>query len=403
MANKKELFEYNWKGGLRNGRKIKGEMEGWSEGQVTSILLKRGILDVSVKKKPRAIELSKQKVTEKEIAILFRQLSTLIDAGVPIHDAVSMAKTGLENKTLRDVLTTVGEELEEGRQFWQALGSHPKIFDKLTCSLVEAGEAGGILDIILLRICTYKEKSVALKAKIKSAMIYPSSILGAAFIVTAVLMIFVIPVFAEMFSGFGKELPIPTQFVMDLSDIFVEYWYIVIGAPPLLIFMIKKFYATERGRYTLDNILLNTPIIGDVLKKASVAKFSRTFATLSAAGVPILEAIGTVAETSGNAVIEEAINESKEYLKEGSSLGIPLENSQLFPSMVTQMIAIGEQTGALDDMLSKIADFYEEEVDVAVGNMTELMEPLIMVVLGVLIGGLIISMYLPIFSLASGI
>lgn len=400
---KQELQEYTWKATLKNGRKIKNEMEGTSEAQVSAVLAKRGLTNIVVKKKPRAISIGKEKVTEKDIAILFRQLSTLISAGVPIVDAIKLAKSGMDNKELKNTLTKISNGLEEGRQFYQCLAENPKKFDKLTCSLIEAGEKGGILELILLRICTYKEKAVALKAKIKSAMIYPSSIIGAAFLVTAVLMIFVIPVFAEMFEGFGKELPVPTQFVMMLSDLFVEYWYFVFGAPVLFIYLIKKFYATEKGRYALDNLLLNLPVLGDILRKASIARFARTFATLSSAGVPILEAIDTVAETSGNAIIEEAIYETKDYLKEGSSLSIPLENSCLFPTMVTQMISIGEATGALDEMLNKIADFYEEEVDTAVGNMTELMEPLIMVILGVLIGGLIVSMYLPIFQLASGI
>ncbi|MDQ6977268.1 MAG: type II secretion system F family protein, partial [Ghiorsea sp.] len=355
-----------------------------------------------VKKKPIEINIGGDpKVTEKDISIFFRQLSTMINAGLPLVQCFELLQKGTDHKGLLKLFNGIQTELESGCPFGETLRKFPNDFDRLTCSLVEAGEKGGILDTILLRICEYKEKSLSLKAKVKSAMVYPASILVISFIVTSILMIFVVPIFAEMFAGFGAELPAPTQIVMAISDGFVEYWYLVFGVPIALIAAVKAIYKTPAGNYQLDKLLLNLPAIGDVLRKGAVARFTRTFSTLSAAGVPILEAMDTVAETSGNAVIEEAVVNAKESISQGQSLSQPLEESGVFPIMVTQMIGIGEQTGAMEEMLGKIADFYEEEVDTAVDNMTALMEPAIMAFLGVVIGGLVIAMYLPIFMMAS--
>ncbi|MDX8411250.1 MAG: type II secretion system F family protein, partial [Mariprofundaceae bacterium] len=308
-----------------------------------------------------------------------------------------------EKKSMKKLLKGIREGLESGTPLAETLRGFPDEFDRLTCSLIEAGEQGGILDKILLRLCGYKEKALALKAKIKSAMIYPVSIVTIAFIVTSILMIFVIPIFAEMFSSFGADLPGPTKIAMAISDKFVEYWYLVIAAPIALVSGIKRIYKTPQGRYQLDKLLLNLPILGDVLRKAAVARFCRTFSTLVAAGVPILESLDTVAETSGNVVLEKVILLAKDSISQGATLTIPLEESGMFPVMVTQMISIGEQTGTMESMLAKIADFYEEEVDTAVDGMTALMEPLIMAFLGVVIGGLVIAMYLPIFQMAATI
>ena len=392
---------YLWEAKTRQGGPQSGELDVANKDIATASLRRQGLVDIKVKKKPIAIELFPDKVTEKDISVFFRQLSTMINAGLPLVQCFELAEKGSEKKALVKLLGNIRSELEGGSPLGETFRKFPKEFDRLTCSLVEAGEQGGILDSILLRLCDYKEKALALTAKIKSAMVYPASILVVSFIVTSVLMIFVIPVFADMFSDFGAELPGPTKIAMMISDAFVEYWYVVLFAPMLLVWAIKAIYKTPQGHYQLDKLLLNLPIIGDVLRKGAVARFCRTFSTLSAAGVPILESLDTVAETSGNLVIEGVILKTKDSISQGMTLTAPMEASGIFPVMVTQMISIGEQTGSLEEMLSKIADFYEEEVDTAVDNMTALMEPFIMAFLGVVIGGLVIAMYLPIFQMAA--
>lgn len=395
------MAEYIWQGKSREGMARSGELEAVSKNMVMLTLRRQGLLELKVKKKPVEIHLFPEKVTDKEITIFFRQLSTMINAGVPLVQAFELAEKGSSNKTFVKLLRDLRSELEGGVPLGETLRKFPKYFDTLSCSLVQAGEQGGILDSILLRLCAYREKSQALKAKIKSAMVYPVTIITVAFIVTAVLMIFVIPVFAKMFSEFGGQLPMPTQIAITVSNIFVQYWYAVVFAPILLILAIRRAYKTKPGRYRLDQLLLNLPVLGDVLRKASVARFCRTFSTLTAAGVPVLESLDTVGETAGNVIVEKAILKAKESITQGQTLSAPLIASGIFPRMVTQMINIGEETGSMEIMLSKIADFYEQEVDSAVDNMTALMEPFIMVFLGVVIGGLVISMYLPIFKMAS--
>jgi len=395
------MAEFKWTAKTRQGQSKAGELDVANKDIAMATLRRQGLTDIKVKKKPIEIEIFPEKVEDKDISIFFRQLSTMINAGLPLVQCFELAERGSDKKAMAKLLKSVRVELEGGTPLGETLRKFPKEFDRLTCSLVEAGEQGGILDSILLRLCTYKEKAIALKSKIKSAMIYPIAILAVSFIVTSILMIFVIPVFSEMFSSFGAELPGPTKIAMAISDIFVEYWYVVLFAPFVLIWAIKAIYKTPQGHYQLDKLLLNLPVIGDVLRKGAVARFCRTFSTLTAAGVPILESLDTVAETSGNLVIEQVILTCKGSISQGMTLTQPLEESQIFPVMVTQMISIGEQTGSLEEMLSKIADFYEEEVDVAVDGMTALMEPVIMAFLGVVIGGLVIAMYLPIFQMAS--
>jgi len=390
-----------WTGKTRQGQSKNGELDVANKDIAIATLRRQGVLEIKVKKKPVEIEIFPEKVEEKDVSIFFRQLSTMINAGLPLVQCFELAERGSDKKAMVKLLKGVRAELEGGTPLGETMRKFPQEFDRLTCSLVEAGEQGGILDSILLRLCTYKEKALALRAKIKSAMIYPVAILAVSFIVTSILMIFVIPVFSEIFSSFGAELPGPTKIAMAISDTFVEYWYVVLFTPFVLITAIKAIYKTPSGHYQLDKLLLNFPVIGDVLRKGAVARFCRTFSTLTAAGVPILESLDTVAETSGNVVIEEVILGCKESISQGMTLTQPLEDSKIFPIMVTQMISIGEQTGSLEEMLAKIADFYEEEVDVAVDGMTALMEPLIMAFLGVVIGGLVIAMYLPIFQMAS--
>jgi len=397
----KKMPEFTWTAKTRDGRSRNGEIAFPNKDVAIASLRRQGFTDVKVKAKPVEIEIFSEKVKEKDIAIFFRQLSTMIDTGLPLVQCFELAEKGSDKKALTKLLVDIRHELESGTPLGETLRKFPDEFDRLTCALIEAGEQGGILDAILLRVCTYKEKAMALKSKIKSAMIYPVAILSVSFIVTSILMIFVIPVFSKMFSSFGAELPMPTQIAMHISDLFVTYWYVVLFAPFILIWAIKAIYKTPKGHFQLDKLLLNLPVIGDVLRKGAVARFCRTFSTLAAAGVPILESLDTVAETSGNVVIEEVILTCKTSISEGQSLAEPLEESKIFPIMVTQMISIGEQTGALEQMLAKIADFYEEEVEVAVDGMTALMEPIIMAFLGVVIGGLVIAMYLPIFQMAS--
>lgn len=392
---------FNWTAKTRQGQSKSGELDVTNKDIAMATLRRQGLTDIKVKKKPMEIEIFSEKVLEKDISIFFRQLSTMINAGLPLVQCFELSERGSDKKAMVKLLKGVRTELEGGTPLGETLRKFPKEFDRLSCSLVEAGEQGGILDSILLRLCTYKEKALALKSKIKSAMIYPVAILAVSFIVTSILMIFVIPVFSEMFSSFGAELPGPTKIAMAISNLFVEYWYVVLFAPFVLIWAIKAIYKTPQGHYQLDKLLLNLPVIGDVLRKGAVARFCRTFATLTAAGVPILESLDTVAETSGNVVIEGVILTCKDSISQGMTLTQPLEESKIFPIMVTQMISIGEQTGSLEEMLSKIADFYEEEVDVAVDGMTALMEPIIMAFLGVVIGGLVIAMYLPIFQMAA--
>jgi len=395
------MATFIWQAKNKRGMAESGEIEAPNREIAVAILRRKGLVDVKAKKKPIEINLFPEKANDKDISIFFRQLATMINAGLPLVQCFELAERGAEKKAMVKLLGDVRQSLEDGNPLGETMRKFPDEFDRLTCALVEAGEQGGILDSILLRLCTYKEKALSLKAKIKSAMVYPIAILVVSFIVTSILMIFVIPVFGEMFADFGADLPMPTQIAISISNVFVAYWYLIIGAPIAMVFAIRAVYKTPKGRYQLDKLLLSLPILGDVLRKASVARFCSTFSTLTAAGVPILESLDTVAETSGNVVIEKVILSSKESISQGQTLTAPLEESKIFPLMVTQMISIGEQTGSLEEMLAKIAEFYEEEVDTAVDNMQQLMEPMIMAFLGVVIGGLVISMYLPIFKMAS--
>ena len=393
--------EFRWEAKTRDGQVRKGELEAPNKDVATAMLRRQGLVDVKVKKKPKEITIFPEKVQEKDLAVFFRQLATMLAAGIPVADAFRLGEQGAESKALRKLLGEVRKDLEEGNPVADTLAKHPEEFDRLTVALVRAGEQGGILEEILDRLATYKEKSLALKGKIKGAMMYPAAVIVIAFLVTAILMIFVIPKFAEMFQDFGAELPALTQLTITISNKFVEYWYLVFGLPILLAFAVRHVYHTPQGRYQIDRLLLNLPILGDVLRKAAVARFTRTLATLLGAGVQILDALDTVAEIAGNVVIEQAIREARQAVEQGRTLTEPLEASGVFPIMVTQMIRVGEESGAMEEMLSKIADFYEAEVDAAVEAMTSLMEPVIIVFLGVVIGGLVISMYLPIFQMAS--
>jgi type IV pilus assembly protein PilC len=342
-----------------------------------------------------------EKVKPKDVVIFTRQLATMIDAGLPIVQALDVLAEQSTNKTFAKAIKRIKQDVEGGETFTTSLAKHPKIFDDLYTNMVSAGEIGGILDTILARLAGYMEKAVKLKAKIKGAMIYPASIVTVAVGVTAVLLIFVIPVFADMFSSFGKALPLPTQIAINLSYVTIAYFKYIVAAVIGTIFSVRMFYRTEKGRFAIDGMLLKLPIFGDIIRKAAVARFTRTLSTLISSGVPILDALLITGKTAGNKVVEKAVLASRQVISEGKTLTEPLAASGVFPPMVCQMINVGETTGALDAMLSKIADFYDDEVDSAVANLTSLMEPLVIVFLGVVIGGLVVAMYLPIFQLGS--
>jgi type IV pilus assembly protein PilC len=398
---------YQWVGKNRLNKVQKGEMEAVSEAGVRASLVRQKIVPTRIKSKPKDvfanISFLQPKVKEKDIILFARQFSTMIDAGLPIIQCLDILHTQQDNTTFKKVLKRVKESVEGGATMAEALKEFPKHFDNLFVNMIAAGEAGGILDTILRRLAAYMEKAARLKARVKGAMTYPLATLAIAIIVLAVILVFVIPVFEEMFADFGSELPAPTQFVVYLSDMVKSKILYIIAAAILFGIAFKKYYATEKGRDTTDALVLKLPVFGMLLRKVAVAKFTRTMGTMLTSGVAILEALDIVAKTAGNRSVEKAIYNVRSGIAEGRTMADPLAESGVFPPMVCQMIAVGESTGALDAMLEKIADFYDDEVDQAVENMTALIEPIMLVFLGVTIGGLVIAMYLPIFKMAGAI
>jgi len=381
-------------------------MEAGSESIVTANLRRQGVQATKIKEAGKGLnaELNigflKPKITTKDIVVFTRQFATMIDAGLPLVQCLDILSSQQDNKTFKDVLIEVKEDVESGATFADALKKHPKAFNDLYVNLVAAGEVGGILDTILNRLATYIEKALKLKKQVKSAMTYPSTIVGIALVVIAVILIFVIPAFEKMFADFGGALPVPTQIVINLSNFVQDYILLIVGFIVLSIFAAKKIYATEKGRDKIDNWALKLPVFGILIRKVAVAKFSRTLATMISSGVPILDGLDIVRKTAGNRTVEKAISNVRASISEGKTIADPLKESGVFPPMVCQMIEVGEQAGALDTMLSKIADFYDDEVDDAVNNLTAMMEPLLMLFLGTTVGGLVVAMYLPIFKLA---
>jgi type IV pilus assembly protein PilC len=382
-------------------------MEAQSEEAVRASLARQKITPSRIKQKPKDlfenVRFLQPKVKEGDIILFARQFSTMIDAGLPIIQCLDILHAQQKNTTFKKMLKQVKESVEGGATLAEALKKFPKHFDDLFVNMIAAGEAGGILDAILRRLAAYMEKAARLKAKVKGAMTYPLVTLAIAIIVLAVILIFVIPVFEEMFADFGSELPAPTQFVVAMSDLVKSKILFLIGAFILFMIAYKKYYATEKGRDAVDALMLKLPVFGLLLRKVAVAKFSRTMGTMLGSGVAILEALDIVAKTAGNRTIEKAIYNVRSGIAEGRTMADPLNESGVFPPMVCQMISVGESTGALDAMLEKIADFYDEEVDQAVNNMTALIEPVMLVFLGVTIGGLVVAMYLPIFKMAGAI
>jgi type IV pilus assembly protein PilC len=397
---------YKWEGKTGKGAVKKGEMEGPSEAAVRIHLRQQNVIPTKISSKGKEITISlpfKKKVKQKSVAIFTRQLATMIDAGLPLVQSLEILSSQQETKTFKDVLRGIKEDVEGGSTFAGALKKHPATFNDLYTNLVVAGEEGGILDNILNRLASYIEKSEALKKKVKSALVYPATIIAVAVIVVMILMIFVIPVFETMFKSAGNALPLPTLIVVTLSKMIKKYILIFIPALILFFYLFKKYYQTQSGKSVIDRVLLKLPVFGLLLRKIAVARFSRTLGTLVSSGVPILDGLTIVSRTAGNKTIETAILNARASIREGETIAEPLGRSNIFPPMVIQMISVGESTGALDSMLSKIAEFYEEEVDVAVANLTSLLEPLLMCFLGVVIGGVVIAMYLPIFNMASAV
>lgn len=391
---------YLWEGKDKQGKIIKGELRANGENIVNATLRRQGITVTKVKVK--STKLAKGKITDKDVTLFTRQLATMMKSGVPLLQAFDIVSKGHSNLAVARLLGDIKSDIETGSSMSAAFRKHPLYFDDLFCNLIGAGEQAGILDTLLDRLATYKEKTLAIKSKIKSALFYPVAIIVVAFIITAVIMIWVIPAFKTLFEGFGADLPAPTLMIMGMSDFFVSYWWAIFGSIGGGIwFFMYTWKRSEAMQSTMDRLLLKLPIFGEVIRKATIARFSRTLATMFTAGVPLVEALDSVAGASGNRVYYDATKKIQGEISTGTSLTSAMQAAEVFPNMVIQMTAIGEESGALDSMLSKVADFYEAEVDDAVEALSSLMEPIIMVVLGVLIGGLVIAMYLPIFKMGS--
>ena len=396
-----KLYNYSWSGKDKSGKVVRGELRAGGEHVVLATLRRQGIQVNSVKK---VSQRGGKKITDKDITIFTRQLAVMMKAGVPLLQSFDIVAKGHSNPSVGKLLLDIKTEVETGSSLAQAFRKYPLYFDNLFCNLVAAGEQAGILDTLLDRLATYKEKILEIKRKIKGALFYPVAVIVVALVITAVIMIFVIPTFKDLFKSFGADLPAPTQIVMNMSDFFVEYWWAIFGtiggAVYGFLFAYKRSQAMQRG---LDRLILRLPIFGEVIRKASIARWCRTLSTMFAAGVPLVESLDSVAGAAGNYVYYEATKRIQNEVSSGTSLTVAMQNAGVFPSMVLQMTAIGEESGSLDAMLSKVADFFESEVDEAVEALSSLMEPLIMVVLGGLIGGLVIAMYLPIFKLGQAI
>ncbi|MCK9258407.1 MAG: type II secretion system F family protein [Azoarcus sp.] len=397
VGPKEEL--YSWEGKDKTGKIIRGEMRATGDAVVHASLRRQGVLVTKVKKQRMS---RGHKITDKDVALFTRQLATMMKAGVPLLQAFDIGIKGSGNPSLARMLNEVRTDVETGSSLSQAFSKHPVHFDKLFCNLVAAGEQAGILDNLLDRIATYKEKILAIKSKIKSALFYPIAVVVVAVVVVTVIMLFVVPEFKNVFASFGAELPGPTLIVIGISDFFVEYWYllfgIVIGTILGIAFLYKRSPAMQ---IAVDRAVLKLPVVGDIVLKATVARWARTLSTMFAAGVPLVEALDSVAGAAGNYVYLTATKEIQNEVSSGTSLTVAMQNANVFPTMVVQMVSIGEESGQLDSMLSKVADFFEQEVDDAVAGLSTLLEPIIMVFLGVVIGGLVVAMYLPIFKLGS--
>jgi type IV pilus assembly protein PilC len=393
---------YTFTGKDASGAAVKGERVAESKDALKAALRKERITATGVKEKGKEFALPKiggGKVPTKDVAIFFRQFSVMIDAGLPLVQCLEILASNQENIPFMNALNGVRATVEGGATLANAMRGYPKIFDDLTTNMIEAGETGGILDLILQRLAAYVEKAVKLKSAVKSALIYPCSVIGIAVLVVGALLKFVVPIFASLFVGLGVDLPLPTRIVINLSNFIGRFWWVAFLGGGLLVFGIKQMRKDPKGRYMLDKFMLNLPVMGMLLRKIAVARFTRTLGTLITSGVPIIEGLTITARTSGNAVLEQSLLKVRKAIEEGRTIVDPLKESGVFPNMVTQMIGVGEATGAMDSMLQKIADFYEDEVDAATKDMLTLLEPLMIGFLGVAVGGIVISLYMPLFSM----
>ncbi|MCG8054033.1 MAG: type II secretion system F family protein [Candidatus Thiodiazotropha endolucinida] len=397
-------YLYTWEGTDKKGSRLSGESRATDVNMVKADLRRQGINPLKVRKKATSILNRKKPITSADVTVFSRQLATMMSAGVPMVQAFDIVGRGHENPSMQELILTIKADVEGGTALADALKKHPLHFEDLFVNLVRAGEHAGVLETLLHKIATYKEKTESIKAKIKKAMFYPAAIVAAAVVVTAILLIFVIPQFESLFSNFGAELPAFTQMVVSMSHFVRDWWWVILGGVVVFVyFFISVWKRSRKLRHTIDRMLLKIPVIGMILNKSAIARFSRTLATMSAAGVPLVEALDSVAGATGNVVYSDAVLRMREDVATGQSLQLAMKQRNIFPNMVVQMVSIGEESGSLDDMLNKVADFYEEQVDNAVDAMSSLMEPLIMVVLGTLVGGLVVAMYLPIFKMGTAI
>ncbi|MEO8199315.1 MAG: type II secretion system F family protein [Gemmatimonadota bacterium] len=397
------MYEYTARN-QTNGQIMKGTQEAANREDVNKFLRKNKMAMVKITEQPKAIKFKMGGgIKTRDIVIFTRQFATMINAGLPLVQSLDILAQQTENKKLAEVVRAVVYDVESGNTLADAFRKHPKAYTDLYVNMVAAGEAGGILDTILLRLATFLEKNDALVRKVKSAMIYPGVIFSVAAIAVAVLLIFVIPTFQNMFASVNLELPLPTRIVIGASDLLIGYWWVIVGVIILGVFGLKQYYASDVGKKKIDQLMLNAPVLGDLLRKSAVSRFTRTLGTLISSGVSILDGLEITAKTAGNRVIHDAVMDSRQSIAGGETIAGPLERSKVFPPMVISMIAVGEQTGGLDEMLTKIADFYDDEVDVAVGALLSLMEPIMIVVLGIIVGGMVVAMYLPIFDMVNAV
>lgn len=400
---KEELILFVWEGTDRAGKRMTGELSSRTEATARAELRRQGMKIVKIKKKPKPLFTArKKKITAKDIAVFSRQLATMMSAGVPLVQAFDIVGRGHENPSMQELIMTIKADVEGGAPLAESLAKHPLHFDELFCNLVHAGEQAGVLETLLHKIAEYKEKTESLKGKIKKALFYPTAVIIVAVIVTAILLIFVVPQFEDLFKGFGADLPAFTQMVVNMSRFMRDYWYIVLGV--LIVVGVVFVNLKKRSpafNHFLDRVILKVPVIGEIMRKSAIARFARTLSTMSAAGVPLVEALQSVAGATGNVVYGDAVLVMRDEVATGHQLQLAMRQSNIFPNMVIQMVAIGEESGSIDSMLAKVADFFEEEVDNAVDALSSLLEPMIMAFLGVVVGGLVIAMYLPIFKLGS--
>lgn len=401
--------KFTWEARTKTGGQQKGVMEAANESMVESQLKKFGFASITIKEEKKGLSLpflgksGGGTVDTKDLVVFTRQFATMIDSGLPLVQCLDILAGQQQNKAFKAAVYNIKEAVESGSTFADALAKHPRMFDQLYVNLIAAGEVGGILDTILNRLAAYIEKAMKLKKQVKGAMVYPATIISIAVVVIGVILVFVIPTFAKMFADFGGELPMPTQIVIGMSNFLQRYILVIIGIIYGIKVAIGKYYNTPVGRKTMDAMFLKMPVVGVLIRKVAVAKFTRTLGTMISSGVPIMDGLDIVAKTAGNKIVEEAIYKVRQAISEGKTMAEPLSESGVFPPMVVQMISVGEATGAMDAMLNKIADFYDDEVDDAVGNLTAMMEPLLMVFLGTTVGGLVVAMYLPIFKLAGAV